>query len=50
RFVLERLATKDGALLRRWRGGEAKFPAYVDDYAFLIHGLLTLYQSDFDPA
>jgi uncharacterized protein YyaL (SSP411 family) len=50
RFVLDRLVTKDGTLLRRWRDGEAKFPAYADDYAFLIHGLLALYQSDFDPA
>ncbi len=31
-----------GPLLHAWRGGEAKIPAFLDDYAFLIDGLLAL--------
>ncbi len=37
-------------LLRRYRDGEGRFGGTVNDYAFLIHGLLELYASDFDPA
>lgn len=42
-FVLEHLRSDDGALLRRWREGEARFAASLDDHAFLAHGLLTLF-------
>ena len=48
-FVLQHLTGPDGRLLRRFRDGEARFPAYVDDYAFLIEGLIEIYQCDFDP-
>jgi uncharacterized protein YyaL (SSP411 family) len=39
---------RDGALLRRWAGGEAAVPALLSDYAFLVHGLLDLYEATFD--
>lgn len=39
---------RNSKLLRRYRDGESLFPGTVNDYAFLIHGLLTLYESDFD--
>ncbi len=42
RFVLERLVDSSGTLLHVWRGGRAHVPAYLDDYAFLIEGLLEL--------
>jgi uncharacterized protein len=43
-FVLTNLR-KDGALLRTWKDGVAKFNGYLEDYAFLIEGLVTLYET-----
>ncbi len=37
-----------GTLLHRWHSGEARFDAYLDDYAFLIKGYLDLYEATFD--
>ncbi len=36
----------EGILKRRWREGEARFDGTLDDYAFMIHGLLTLFEAD----
>ncbi len=47
-FLLKNLRTADGKLFRVWRAGAANHNAYLNDYAFLIQGLLMLYQSDFD--
>src|SRR5215813_11235030 len=44
-FVLSQLR-RDGLLLRTWKDGKAKFNAYLEDYAFLIDGLVTLYETD----
>lgn len=38
---------KDGILYRRFRDGEAKFIAGLDDYAFLIRALLSLFETGF---
>ncbi len=46
-FVLERLQ-RDGCLLRRCSEGEARFAGGLDDHAFLVQGLLDLYEADFD--
>ena len=48
RFVLTRLRDKRGRLLHRYREGEAAVPAMLDDYAFLIWGLLELYEASFE--
>ncbi len=37
-------------LLRRYRDGEAAIPAYAEDYAYLIWGLLELFQASGDAA
>jgi len=44
RFIKDNM-WKDGQLFRRWRDGEAKFNAGLDEYAFLIKGLLSLYEA-----
>jgi len=46
-FIKASLCSND-KLQRRFRDGEANFTAYLNDYAFLIQGLLSLYESDFD--
>lgn len=48
-FVLENLRDDQGRLLRTWRDGQAKLPAYFDDYAFFIQGLLELHRATDDP-
>jgi uncharacterized protein YyaL (SSP411 family) len=37
-------------LLRRYREGHAEIDAYAEDYAYLIFGLLELFQADANPA
>jgi uncharacterized protein YyaL (SSP411 family) len=50
-FVHRRLYDrKTGRLCRRFRDGEAAVDGYAEDYAFLIQGLLDLYEANFDPA
>jgi uncharacterized protein YyaL (SSP411 family) len=44
-FLLEKLRASDGRLLRTYRNGSAKLPAYLEDYAFLVHGLLRLHHA-----
>ncbi len=39
---------ENGKLARRFRDSEAKFTASLDDYAYLIQGLIDLYETDFD--
>ena len=42
-FILETLRDDSGVLLHSWRNGDAKIRAFVDDYAYLIRGLLDLH-------
>ncbi|MEN8134826.1 MAG: thioredoxin domain-containing protein [Thermodesulfobacteriota bacterium] len=47
-FIIRELRDDKGRLLRRYRDGEAALPAYLDDYAFLVYGLMNLYEADFN--
>jgi uncharacterized protein YyaL (SSP411 family) len=47
-FLLDKLRAPDGRLLRTYRQGKAKLPAYLEDYALLTHGLLRLHQATGD--
>ncbi len=49
-FILHEMRNGAGRLYRRYRGGEAANPGYADDYAFLIWGLIELYETVFDVA
>ncbi|WP_379129850.1 thioredoxin domain-containing protein [Paenibacillus sp. sgz500958] len=44
-FIWNRMRRDDGRLLARYRDGEAAFPAYLDDYSFLLWGLTELYEA-----
>jgi len=46
-FLLTRLR-RDGRLLRAHKDGESKLNAYLEDYAYVIDGLLSLYEASFD--
>ncbi|MGH8196771.1 MAG: thioredoxin domain-containing protein [Steroidobacteraceae bacterium] len=38
---------RDGSLFAAWKDGKARFPAYLDDHAFLLEALLELMQARF---
>jgi uncharacterized protein YyaL (SSP411 family) len=48
-FVLNTMRAADGRLLRTWSAGSsAKLNAYIEDYAYLIDALVSLYEATFD--
>jgi uncharacterized protein YyaL (SSP411 family) len=49
-FILTRMRTKDGRLLRSYSSGsEPKLNGYLEDYAFLADALVSLYEATFEP-
>ncbi|APW59080.1 DUF255 domain-containing protein [Paludisphaera borealis] len=44
-FLLDKLRDPSGRLLRTYRAGQARLPAYLEDYAYLAHGLLRLHEA-----
>ena len=47
-FVLTELIDGEGRLLKRYRQGESGLTAHIEDYAFMIRGLLDLYETTFE--
>jgi uncharacterized protein len=47
-FVLTGLRDADGRLLRTYKDGKARLNAYLEDHAFLLEALLTLYEATFE--
>lgn len=44
-FLLEKFkAGPEGALHHTWKNDQGKYPAFLDDYAFLVQALLQLYE------
>ncbi len=44
-FILTQMTQNQGRLYRTHFGGENRYQAYLDDYAFFIHGLLNLFDT-----
>ena len=44
-FILEEMKNSKGQLMHTYRDGVLKYDGYLDDYAFLVRGLLGLYQA-----
>ncbi len=47
-FILRAMRTESGTLRHSYKDGQARFNAYLDDYACLIDGLVDLYQATFE--
>ncbi len=47
-FVLRDLRDSDGRLLRTYKDGEGRLNGYLEDHAFLLEALLTLYEATFE--
>jgi uncharacterized protein YyaL (SSP411 family) len=49
RFLLDTMRGPDGRLLHSYKDGQAKFNAYLDDYANFIDGLTRLFEATGEP-
>jgi uncharacterized protein YyaL (SSP411 family) len=47
-FILTKLRTPAGRLYHSFKDGQARFNAYLDDYAALVDALVDVYQATFD--
>jgi uncharacterized protein len=48
-FVLTSMVSEDGRLLRTYKEGRAHIDAYLEDHAYLLEAMLTLYAGTLDP-
>jgi uncharacterized protein YyaL (SSP411 family) len=48
-FVLTEMRDESGRLLRTWKDGQGRLNAYLEDHAYLVEALLTLYEATFEP-
>ncbi len=46
--LLARMRTDDDRLLHRLRGDDAGIPGFLEDYAFVVWGLIDVYEATFD--
>jgi hypothetical protein len=48
-FIFKRLRKPDGRLYRRFRNGHSGIEGHLDDYAFIVWGLIELYEASAKP-
>jgi uncharacterized protein YyaL (SSP411 family) len=48
-FVLDQLRDADGRILRTWKDGRGRLAGYLEDHAYLLEALITLYETTFAP-
>ena len=48
-FILTTMRDADGRLLRTYNGGEARLNAYLEDHAYLLEALISVYEATFEP-
>jgi uncharacterized protein YyaL (SSP411 family) len=49
-FILKTMRMPDGRLYRTWSGGSApKLNGYLEDYAYLLDALVSVYETTFEP-
>jgi uncharacterized protein YyaL (SSP411 family) len=48
-FVLAELRDSRGRLLRTWKDGRGRLDGYLEDHAFMLEALLSLYEATFAP-
>jgi uncharacterized protein YyaL (SSP411 family) len=47
-FILSNMINSEGRLMARYREGEIAHLGYLEDYAFLVHALIELYEATFN--
>lgn len=47
-FILAKMSQENGLLFRSYKDGQARFNAYLEDYAAFARGLVALYESTFE--
>ncbi len=47
-FIFTHMTDKEGKLLHRWRAGDASITGMLDDYTFVVWGLLELYEASYE--
>ena len=47
-FILKEMKTPEGKLYHRYAKGEKAVNGFLDDYAYLVYGLIELYESSFE--
>jgi uncharacterized protein YyaL (SSP411 family) len=47
-FLLSELQAADGRLLRTWKNGRGAIDAYLEDYAFFVGALISVYEATFE--
>ncbi len=47
-FILTKMRREDGGLWHSYKNGKSKINGYLEDYCFVIEGLIALYQATFE--